>query len=273
MDYFTKMNKRLNEVENIGRITNSNKDKIINKLNYYGKDIPNFEKISKDISVNDLAKLKKVFIEKQAYEVVGMAINRGNTIITQANKKILEKSQDVEVSRLGEYSFKLAKAQKSNLSKLNKNEKELIDTSNFNILGLGNKDIVSQFEKTSTKIQVEKLINTVSRQNPIDEFHDKNFDTLERVFQRVNIVRRDDLNKIKKYMEVQGVDKSTEVMNYLLKSLDMYGSSQSKYGKREDEQELLNNRVDDLLIKTGMKKGGQKKVDKIYKKHNKKVVE
>lgn len=270
MDYFVKMNKRLSDVENIGRVTKANKQAIINKLNNYGKDIPNYERISKDVSVNELAKLKQLFIEKQAYEVVSIAVNRGNTLVADVNKKTLEKSQDVEVSRLGEYSVKLAKAQKENLKKLDKQQKELIDTSNFNILGLGNKDVISEFEKTSTEKQVERLIEDVSRQNPVDEFHDKNFDTLERVFQRVGVVRREDLDKIKNYMESNGMETSVDVMNYLLQSLDLYGSPQRRHGKVTDETELLNNRLDDLLIKTGMKQTGQKKVQRIYKKFSKK---
>ena len=59
-------------------------------------------------------------------------------------------------------------------------------------------------------------------------------------------------------------DKMLQQSNILLESLELYGSDQMF----QDETELANARLDDMMIKLGIKKTGQMKVKKTLKKYS-----
>ena len=85
-----------------------------------------------------------------------------------------------------------------------------------------------------------------------------------RVFQKIGIVREDDLDKVYNKLKTMDFDKMLQQSNILLESLELYGSDQLF----QDETELANARLDDMMIKLGIKKTGQSKVKRTLKKYS-----
>jgi hypothetical protein len=127
---------------------------------------------------------------------------------------------------------------------------------------------MTEFEKLKYPMQIDKFINEISTQDPNKIYYDKELETFKRVFQKVEATREKDINKIMdklKTLDFQGLkDKS----NYLLQSLEIYGSPDNKVGSYGDEEtELANARLDDVMINLGLKKNGKRKVNSILKKY------
>jgi hypothetical protein len=264
----TKLIKQKRELEQ--RVTKDNKDKLIKDLNKFAKDF-GFSKLDKDTSINQIRAYRDKTRERLNYDILTVAIQEGNTIRAEIESRDTKKSKDSETARLSKYARQLANAKKKSDSKLNKNEKEFLEKSNQNILGYGNEDIITKFENTKTAQQALNLINSVANQNPIDNFYDKKIDTFERVFQKVGIYREEDLNKLKDKLRKMNFDEVNETTNMLLESLELYGSPDNNVGAYgDDETELANARLDDMLIRTGIKKTGERKVKKTMDKYKSK---
>lgn len=267
MDILGKMvrNKRSVDIT----VNRNNKGDLIKRINKLMKEY-GMKKISKDSNVSEVKKAQKDYLERLNYDILVQAVQEGNTVIASVYGKDTKKSKDKELSRLSKFAPKLAEAKKKSTRKLTNEEKNFLENGNFNIEGIGNKDIITLFEQTKTDTSAKKLIKDVKETDIKTEYYNKELEAFERVFQRVEITREEDLNKLKKHLNSLDMSGVAEETNYLLSSLEMYGSESQSAGRYSDnETELLNARLDDLLIRTGLKKGGQAKVNKTLKKYSK----
>lgn len=249
------------------KVTNSNRDKLIREFNKYGGDY-NFGKLSKNASLEQVRNSHKAYIERLGYDILSLAVQQGNTVIASVEGKYLKHSEDKDIKQLAKYAEKLAKAKKKSDSHLKSNERDFLEKGNLNIKGYGNEDVMTEFEKLKYPMQIDKFINEISTQDPNKIYYDKELETFKRVFQKVEATREKDINKIMdklKTLDFQGLkDKS----NYLLQSLEIYGSPDNKVGSYGDEEtELANARLDDVMINLGLKKNGKRKVNSILKKY------
>lgn len=254
------------------RVTNENKGFIINQINKHSDDF-GYGKIPKTASIREVERLKKQYQERLTYDIVTIAVEQGNTIIAEIEGRDLKKSDDFQSKRLGEFAKQLATAKKQTGKKLTKDEKNFLERGNQNIDGFGNTDIITLFEKTKTKGQALKLIADIKSQDSKKVFYDKKLDIFDRVFQKVGIVREEDLLKIRERLVAMSFQEAHDKTNYLLKSLEMYGSEQPEVGSNDDETELANARLDDILIQLGEKKTGVKKTEKILNKYKTEIKE
>lgn len=264
-DALTSLRMQKRKVE--GRVTNENKQKVINQINKNSSDY-GYGKISKNASVSEVTRMKKQYEERLTYDIVNLAVQEGKGIIAEIEGRALKKSDDYEVKRLGEFAKQLAQAKKQSMSKLSKQEVAFLERGNSNIKGYGNEDIITLFEKTHTKGQAQKLIDEIRSQNAKEIFYNKQLDIFERVFQKVNIVRADDIEKIKEKIKSMDFQSALNHTNELIKSLEMYGSDQKQAGSIEDETELKNARLDDMMSRLGMNtKTSQKQIKKTMDKY------
>lgn len=248
------------------KVTNKNKDKLTRDLNRIGKDY-GLQRLSKDASIKDIRDMKKLISERLGYDILDLSVREGNTTIASIEGKELKKSKDKDISKLATYAEQLAEAKRQADKKLTPSEKAFLERGNQNIKGYGNQDITTLFEGTKTKKQIQNLINEIKNSNPKEEYYNKQIDTFEKVFQKIGITRENDLEKLKDKIKSMDFIDSNSTTNYLLNSLELYGSDQEM---GQTETELANARLDSMMLKTGLKTTGKKKVDKVLKKYSSK---
>lgn len=251
------------------RITNDNKDSVIKEINKVVKEY-GMSKISPDAKISDVTKYKNEYLERISYDITTLAINEGNRTIAEIYGRELKQSSDKDTRKLGKFSKDLANAKYQSNKHLNKGEKAFLERGNLNIEGYGNKDIVTLFEAAKTERQVKELIEHIKNNNPKDEFYNKQIDTFQKVFQKIGIVRENDINKLTNKLNNMNFLDLNDITKGLLQSLEMYGSDDNDVGiYGGEETELANARLDDMLIRLGLKASGQAKVNKILNKYKK----
>jgi hypothetical protein len=236
------------------RVTKENKQSIINQINKYNSQNENYVKISKKASVVEVTRMKKIYNENLTRDIVTLAILEGKDIIAEIESRDLKKSEDNETKRLGEFGKQLAKAKKEADKKLTTQQKNFLESGNMNIMGFGNKDMITMFEGTRTKGQAQKMIDEIKMENPKDEFYNKQLGVFEHVFQKIELTREEDLAKIKERIRKMDMQDAVSYTNDLIQSLEIYGSPDNKIGQwNGDEKELANARLDDMLVRLGEK--------------------
>jgi hypothetical protein len=249
------------------RVTNQNKDEMIKEMNKWSNtfDIP---KLNKNSNVREVNHAKKIYMDELGYSMLNLAVEQGNTVIASTYNETFKKSEDSRVKKIAEYSPQLSQAKRFSDKKLSKQENKYLEDGNENIKGYGNEGIIKLFEKTKSKKAIEKLIDQIKTQNPKADYYDSKLTTFERVFQKVELYREDDLNKLKAHLKKLDFEKLTNATNYLLTSLEIYGSPKNATGAYGDEEtELANARLDDMLIQLEINKTGKQKVKKILNKY------
>jgi len=269
MDSLTKLRRQKRNVET--RVTNENKDKLINQINKSASDY-GYSKLSKNASIKEVTNFKNQYKERLTYDIVTLSIQQGKSIIAEIEGRELKKSDDFQTKRLGEFAKDLADAKKKSDKKLTPDEKNFIERGNNNIKGYGNLDVMTLFENTKNDKQRKDLINEIKNQDAKEIFYDKQTEIFEKTFQKVGIVREKDINKIKdklRNMEMKDVINQT---NDLIQTIEVF--DYKKFEKEgSDETEIANARVDDVLIKMGISNKGSKKVKNIKKKYKKDFAE
>jgi hypothetical protein len=260
------LDKKVRKVDSL-KITKDNKDKAIRDLNKISKEY-GLGTLSKSSNVSEIKSFKKSLSERIAYDVIGLAVQEGNITMAFKYNRDFKNAKDPEVKRLAKFGEKLATAKHYSDRHLKGNEKQFLENGNVNIKGYGNLDMLTLFERTKNNKDVNKLINEVKNNNPKNEFISKELDIFDTVFQRIGITREDDIQKLKDKLISMGMDGIKDQTNYLFESLETYDSDQNTVGKYNgDETELLNARLDDMLIKLDLQKGGMRKVSKTLNKY------
>jgi len=255
------------------RLTNDNKKSMINEMNKYAKDY-GYSKLKPTATFSEVQRTKTIYKEELGYAAVSEAVKQGNTVVAEVYGRDLRKSQDHGISKLGEYAKDLAGSKKVAMRKLSPKDLEFLDKANFNIKGFGNKDMISEFEKTQNKDQIQKLINDVKTENAKQIYYDKTIGTFEKTFVKVGITRAEDIEKLKAAMAEMPMDKLEEHYNYLMKTLDeLYPTNGAHYASEDNDTELANTRLDDMMIRLGLNKGGIRKVNSSLKNRRNKIVE
>ena len=249
------------------RVTNKNKNSLINEMNKYAKDY-GFEKLKPSATASEVQRAKTIYKEELGYAAVSEAVKQGNTVIAEVYGKDLRKSQDHGISKLGEYAKDLAGSKKAAILKLSPKDLNFLEKSNVNVKGFGNKDIITEFEKAKSKEDIQQLIIDVKTENPKDIFYDKSIAMFEKTFRKIGIKRAKDIEKLKAAMSNMDMEQLSEHFNQLMKSLDLFPSGNQE-GYHTDETELKNARLDDMLIRVGVNKTGKKKVAATLKKYSK----
>jgi len=263
MDALTKLSRQKRKVDT--RVTNGNKDMIIKEINKNMSDF-GYGKIPKTASIQEVQRMKKQYMDRLTYDIVTLAVQQGKSIIAEIESRDLRKSEDSDSKKLASYAKDLAKAKKESNKKLTKNEVQFLERGNNNIKGYGNSDIISLFEKSKNKKEIEELIKDVKEQDTKKIFYDKQKLLIDRAFQKIGIVREEDLNKIKSKLDKMDFQDALNHSNYLLNSLETYDSGQGK-ASNGDETELANARLDDMMIQLDLKKTGKQKVKKVLNKY------
>lgn len=261
----TKLNLQQRKVLNFGRVTNENKESFRRLLNNYGRGT-GLNWIPKSANVRELQQAKKAFLERNAYNILGLTVDEGNTILAHEYSRDFKKANDKDVQHMAQYAEKFAKAKHEMDKKLTVKEKNFLNMSNQGVLGYGDLDIVTIIESGKYKKKLDELAVDLLEYDPLEDMKDKNFVTVDRVFQRVGIRREDDLDKVKEKLSNLDVYEFNNAMNYLLESLEIFDSD--KQGMRSSEELLLNARLDDFMIKTGVKKG-RSKLKKVFMENKK----
>ena len=249
------------------RVTNKNKNSLINEMNKYAKDY-GFEKLKPSATAAEVQRAKTIYKEELGYAAVSEAVRQGNTVIAEVYGRDLRKSQDHGISKLGEYAKDLAGAKKTAMRKLSPKDLEFLDKSNINIKGFGNKDMITELEKAKNKDQIMQLVKDVKTEDPKQIFYDKSIGIFEKTFRKIGIVRAKDIEKLKSAMANMDMEQLSEHFNQLMKSLDLFPSGNQE-GYHTDETELKNARLDDMLIRVGVNKTGKRKVAATLKKYAK----
>lgn len=255
------------------RTTNQNLNKVIKELNKYSNGY-GFAPIPKTANVKQVNHAKKIYDTRLAYDIVTKAIEEGNTVVASTYNVDLKKSDDTEDHKLSEYAVRLAQAKKlSNRHFKKEDKKEIIENGNQHIKGYGNEGMMKLFEESKSKTGIEKLIKEISSQDPKQIFYDKKLKTFEKTFQKIEGRRADDIAKVKEHLSNLPMDELEEKHTLLLQTLELYYNNDKEYtGKfKDEEQELANNRLDDIMIQLELKKTGKQKVKKTYDKYAKKL--
>lgn len=253
-----------------GRVTKENKRAILNKINRQAENY-GFQKLNSNASLNDIRNARNYYVDRMGYDVLTLAIQEGNVLTSEMVAHELKHSMDEDTKRLAEHSKELARAKQRQNSYLKNNEKDFMERGNLNIKGYGEKDIITLFENTKNKTEIKQLVNEIYNSNPKDEYYNKELDTFRKVFTRVGITREEDIDKLIAKLGSGTMENLTEKTNYLIQSLELYDSDQFDVGSHGgDETELINARLDDMLVRTGLKKGGQRAINNTYKKAKKK---
>jgi hypothetical protein len=264
MDTLTKMIKQKRKAEK--RVTNDNKSSIINQINNYYKEVDPNIKLSKNASVQAVSRMKKQYLDRISYDIVTTAIVQGKDIVSEIEGRDLKMSEDFESKRLGQYAKQLARAKKESDSKLTKDQKNFFESGNVKIKGYGADNLIKLFEKAKSKKEIENIINEVKSQDPKKIYYDKQKALIDTTFQKIGITREDDLNILKEKIDNMEMKDVTNQMNYLLKTIEVF--DYEKFAKESsNETEIANARLDDLLIRNGLKKDGKRKVDTVFKKY------
>jgi hypothetical protein len=258
MDVLTGMRRQKRNAET--RVTKENKDKLIRQMNKSAVDF-GLPKISKNASVKDVARYKNQYVERLTYDIVTLAIQQGKDIVAEIESRDLKKSDDFQTKRLGQFGKELAQAKRQSDNNLTKEEKAFLDRGNNNIKGYGNYDVITEFEKTKNPKQAKALIDEIRSQNAKEIFFMKQLGLLEKVFQKVEVFREDDLTAIKERLSDLEMKDALNHTNYLLKSLDIFDSDKQNT-RNDDETELANARLDDLMTQFGLKTSSSRKAIK-----------
>lgn len=267
MDSLTKLVKQKRKVET--KVTKDNKGQIIKEINK-NMDSFGYGKIPMNSSVATVNRMKKQYMERLTYDIVALAIQQGKDIVAEIEGRDLKKSSEYDYKRLGQFAKELAIAKKETSRNLTKEQKQFLERGNNNIKGFGNNDILTLFENTKNEKQAKELIEQVKKQNAKEVFYSKQTELLDNVFNKIGIVREDDLKLIKEKMRNMEFDKAVHYSDYLLQGLTLFESGdtgQANTSNVEDETELSNARLDDLMIQFGLKKDGIKKVQKTLNKY------
>ena len=252
-------------IKDYGRITNENRDKVMKYMRRIGKDYDiNFS--SKD-TIKEITRKRNDLIDELNYEIMSRSINEGLYLVAESEGKEIMKNKKAakdDTLKLAKWGKELAKEKNKLIKKLKNVNKDIIENGNFNVEGFGNKDIISQFENLKTEKEIKKYINSLDESNPRDDVYNNTREMFSRVFQKIGIVREDDLDKVYDKLKTMEFDKMLQQSNILLESLELYGSDQLF----QDETELANARLDDMMIKLGIKKTGQNKVKRTLKKYS-----
>jgi hypothetical protein len=250
------------------RTTNDNKNSIINQMNKNAKEY-GFTKISKNATVQEVNRFKNTYLERLTYDIVTLAVNEGKDIIAEINARDLKKSDDYETKRLGQFAKDLAKAKKETSRNLTSEQRQFLEKGNNNIKGFGNTDLITLFEKTKNTKQVQALIDEVKLQDAKQSYYEKQIGVFENVFQKVELKREEDLNRLKDKIRAMSLDEAQSITNQLLMSIELYDSDKQGVNV-ENETELKNARLDDMLIRLDLKKDGKQKAQKIMDKYKSK---
>lgn len=250
------------------RVTHENKQHLIDEINKNSFDY-GYGKIKKNASVAEVTRMKNEYLDRLTYDIVTLAIERGNTIIAEIEGRDLKHSKDSENKRLGEFAKQLAKAKQSSNRNLSKEEQQFLERGNNSIKGYGNDNMIKIFENERNPKKLKEQIEEIKNQDAKSIFYKKQTELFERTFQKVGIVRENDLIKLKDKIETMSMKDALNQTNDLLKTLAIF--DYQKFEKESvDETEIANARLDDVLIKTGLKKGGSQKVKKTFDKYSKK---
>jgi hypothetical protein len=239
------------------RVTNKNKNSIINEINKHAKEY-SLPRLSKNASVKDVQKAKKDYQTELSSAIVNIAIRQGNTTLSSIYGKDLIKSEDKELKRLGRFAEQLAEAKRQSDKHLDPSQKAFLERGNLNVLGYGNENLIDEFDKTKNDKQVLELIEKVKKQDPRKIYYDKQIGTFENIFQKIELYREEDLDKLKEKLREMNFLDLKKNTDSLLQSLEIYGSDQVRVGQGDDETELANARLDDTLIRLGLVKGKEK---------------
>jgi hypothetical protein len=264
MNTLTKMVRQKRKAET--RVTNDNKKSLINQINAYYKDVDPNIKLSKNATVKEVSRMKKQYLDRLSYDIVTTAVVQGKDIIAEIEGRDLKMSEDFDSKRLGQYAKQLARAKKESDRKLTEGQKEFLEKGNANIKGYGAENLIKLFEKTKSKKGIENLINEVKTQNAKDIYYKKQTELIDRTFQKIEGVREEDLTLLKEKINNMEMKDVTNMSNYLLKTIEVF--DYEKFAKESsNETEIANARLDDLLIRNGLKKDGKRKVDTVFKKY------
>jgi hypothetical protein len=249
------------------RVTNDNKQSIINQINKHSVD-NGYGKLSKKASIAEVTRMKNQYLENLTRDIVTVAIQQGKDIVAEIEARDLKKSDDMETKRLGDFAKDLAQAKREASKGLTANEKQILEKGNANIRGFGSSDIITLFEKTKTKGQAQDLINDIKNQNSKEILYNKQIDIFERSFQKIGITREEDIQKLKAKLKEMSMEDLISETNTLLKKIDII--DYKKFSQEADnETEIANARLDDELIRLGLKKDGKRKVQTTMKKYTK----
>lgn len=263
----TMLNLRQRKVLDFGRVTNDNKEKLRRMLNEYGRGT-GLNWIPKKSSVRELQQYKKAYLERNAYDVLTLAIDEGNKIITHEYTRDYKKTKDKDLKLLTEHGDKLAKAKYKSDRKISLKQKNFLNMSNQGVIGYGEKDIITLLENAKNKKEIDELAITLEEQDPVEEYKDNNYEIINKVFQKIGIVRESDIDKVKDFLDDLDVYEFNNAINKLMESIEIFDSDKqnTRYG---NETDLANARLDDLMIQYGIKKG-RSKLKKVYN-QNKRV--
>lgn len=251
------------------RVTNKNKDAIINKINKLAKSY-GFQKMNKNSSLNDVRSAKNYYSERMGYDILTLSIQQGNITTTELIAKDLKNSMDSDTRNLAKFGKKLAMAKQRQNSYISKDEEEFLSRGNLNIKGFGELDVITMFENAKNKKERDTIINEIYTSNPKEEFYNGEIDVFKRVFRKVGLTREDDIKKVIENLNNSSMEELTDKTNNLIQTLELYGSPNNSVGKWDgDETELANARLDDMMIRMGLLKTGKRKVNKVYKKAKK----
>ena len=265
MEILKKIIKQQKRIEGI-KITKGNKEKAFKQLKSISKNFSDVNQPTKGMNVSELKKLKKALIERNGYDILVESVRTGKHIIAERYAEDLKKSQDKDIKRLAENSKKLSNAMYNLERRTNKETKKILQNSNYHILGYGDRDIITEFENTKNQGQVNKLVKKIENVNANKDLADYNKTIVNRVFGKINVVEEKDIKKIQAYLDKNSPTKQKLLIDYLMESLELYGSD-SRQETRETE--LAKNRLNDVMIKFGMKKGSIKSVKSNYKRFKK----
>ncbi len=262
-----KMIQKKKHVKRYGRVTNKNKQKIINYLNRNSR-FYDLNKVNKKSSISEITKVKNDLLDKLEYDILSESINTGHSLIAEMEGKEVTKNKNnfnEDTLHLAKYAGDLSKAKRESDKNLTDKDKKTLNEGNFNIEGYGNRDVVTEFEKKKNESEINNLIEEIKNQDVNELAYDNKIEIFKRTFQKVGITRENDLNKLEEKLRGMSFDNLLTQVNLLLQSLELYSSDQLVL----NETDLANGRLDDALIRLGIKKTGKRKVSKVLNKYKK----
>lgn len=251
------------------KVTNNNKSKLINKLNKIAQSY-GFGKLSKKATLSDVRNTKNMYSERMGYDILTLSIQEGNVLTTEIVAKELKNTKDIDTKKLVDYGTKLARAKQRQNSYLTKKEVSFMDRGNLEIKGFGELDIITLLEKAKNKKEINQLVNEIYTSNPKEQYYNGMTESFKRVFQKVELTREGDLEEVIKELEKRKMEDLTDKTNYLLQTLEIYGSPDNMVGEWDgDETSIANARLDDMMVRLGLKKNLNKDSRKVISKATK----
>lgn len=255
---------RKKHIHDYGRVTKDNKNKVLNYMRKIGKDYD--IKFSSKDSIREITTKKNQLLDEMNYEIMSRSINEGLYLVAESEGNEIKKNKKAakDTLKLAKWGKDLAFEKNKLIKKLKNVDSEKLEHGNFNINGFGNMDIISQFENLKSDEEIKNYLKRLDESEPREEVYNNTRVMLSRVFQKIGIVRESDLDKVYDKLKTMSFDKMLQQSNILLESLELYGSDQLI----QNETELANARLDDMMIKLGIKKTGKAKVKKVLKKYS-----